>query len=162
MDPFKVLVQGVMLLIHDFFTLVISMLIMVILGLATLGILAGPLSVGLLRMILLYLREGRPLSISDLFYFKNFGRYVAAWYSIELLIGIGLFAAIVPGLYLAAIWLYVLVMMVDLDLDFGEAMVRSKAQVMKSGLAPHIALVGLIMAGMFQQIVVDFVKGLAV
>lgn len=141
MDLVKVLKEAFDQLIKDILPLVVAGLIVVLLSVITLGVLGGPLSAGLLRMILLRLRGGPAPEVADVFYFERFGSYVLAFYALVILVAIGTMLLIVPGLYLATIWIYVLPLMVDRGLNLSDALSESKRMVQDGGLGTHFGLV---------------------
>jgi hypothetical protein len=59
---------------------------------------------------------------------------------IGLLVGLGFLACIIPGVYLAIIWVYALPFMVDRRVPFGEAMSLSSARVKEWGFASHLVV----------------------
>lgn len=144
MDVLKVMKEGLDLLIKDILVLVVAGLAWAVLTVITLGVLGGPLTAGLFRMILLRMREDRTPEFADIFYFERFGRYVVAFYVLTILVGLASLLLVVPGLYLATIWIYVFALMVDRDLSLSQAMSESKALVERGGLGQHFGLVVLL------------------
>ena len=144
MDVIKVFKQSFDLLLDDIVPLVVAGFIVSLLTMLTLGILGGPLMAGLVRMVLLRVREDRTPEIGDLFYFDDFVRYVIAFYGLGILMVIGFMLLVLPGIYLATIWFYVFVLMVDRDIEVGAAISQSRALVYRIGLGPHVVLVALL------------------
>ena len=97
MEVTKVFQHGFVLLLKDFAALVVAGLIVGVLTIVTLGILGGPLTAGMIRMVLLRAREDRPPAIGDVFYFENVGRYVTAFYVLAILLTIAYMSLLVPG-----------------------------------------------------------------
>jgi hypothetical protein len=142
MDVGTALGDGWKVFVRDIGVLIVAGIIAVVLSGVTIGILGGPLYAGLVGMILGRVRDGRPPQIGDVFSrFDRFGRYLAAFYLLVISVGIGLVLLIVPGLYLAAIWLYVFPLMVDRDLTLGEALSESRKMTNAHGLGTHMLVV---------------------
>lgn len=141
MDVMQVLKRGFELLIRDVLPLIVAALIVGGLTAVTLGVLGGPLLAGLYRMILLRIREDRVPQIGDVFYFEHFGNHVGAFYVLTILTSIGFVLLIVPGLYLATIWFYVFVLMVDREIGLSDALSQSKELVERVGLNAHFGVV---------------------
>ena len=104
MDIKSVLKQAFDLLLKDVLPLIVAAFIAGLLTTLTLGILGGPLFAGLLRMLMRRVRDNHTPQIGDVFYFERFGSFVAAFYAVAILTAIGFALLVVPGLYLATIW----------------------------------------------------------
>lgn len=163
MDIGRVLKDSWAIFVKDWGALIVAALIMVLLGVVTLGILFVPLSAGLYLMILRRVREGRKAEVGDVFgCFDRLGAYLVAY---VLFLGIGLVfavivglplvllvihntgarafggflfalalvAAIVVGVYLETIWVYWTILMVDRRRAVIEALKESRTIVMRSG-----------------------------
>ncbi len=137
----KILQHGFVLLLRDIAIMVVATLVVWVLTIATVGMLGGPLSAGLTRMVLLRAQHDRTPEIADVFYFEHFGRYVFAFWVLEILIIVGFVLFLAPGFYLMTIWFYVFILMVDRDLDVWDAMRQSKRLADKYGLWEHLLLI---------------------
>jgi MFS family permease len=101
-------------------------------------ILAGPLLGGYLLLIILYLRENRKPTFSDLFIgFKQFGN-LFLFFLVLLIIFIGFALLVLPGLVFATWWLYVLPLMADRKMSFSDAMRMSMNKVNEKGFFMHL------------------------
>jgi hypothetical protein len=141
MNVGRSLKDGWNLFLADIVPLVVGGLIFSILTPLTLGVLGGPLLAGLYGMALSRARDGRPAQIGDIFRFDRFGTYVAAFYALSILFALGFALLILPGLYLAAIWLYVFPLLVERGVGLGEAMRTSRETVKRAGLSQHLGFV---------------------
>jgi len=130
------------LFVKDIVPLIVGGLIASILGVVTLGILAGPLYGGLVKMIIRRVREKRPAEIGDVFSaMDQFGTLFITSLVLTILIILGLFLCIIPGILLATIWLYVFIFIVDKKMGMGEAMSASKDLVSRVGLGMHLVMI---------------------
>ncbi|MEW6443622.1 MAG: hypothetical protein AB1640_21995 [bacterium] len=105
----------------------------------TLGLLAGPLMGGFVRMALLHIRTGKSPQLGDLAYgFQEFGN-LFFFFVILILVLLGFFLFIVPGVIFSTWWMYALILMVDRKTGYREAMEASKARVTQAGgFFPHL------------------------
>jgi hypothetical protein len=130
------------LFVKDIVPLIVGGLIASILGVVTLGILAGPLYGGLVKMIIRRIREKRPAEIGDVFSaMDQFGTLFITSLVLTILIILGLFLCIIPGILLATIWIYVFIFIVDKRMGMGEAMSASKDLVSRVGLGMHLVMI---------------------
>jgi uncharacterized membrane protein len=89
-------------------------------------VLHGTLMIGVYRAILGML-GGRPPTIDTMFSgFDRFGQAFAAGLVIAILVGMGLFLFIVPGIILALMWFFTFPIMAETDKDFWAAMQASQ------------------------------------
>ncbi len=133
--------QAMRLFVKDLAPLIIAALIAGLLGVLTLGILAGPLFAGLYGMVIGRVRDGRRPEVGDVFDgLDRFWSYAGAALVLVVLVGLASIT-IVGGFLLATIWLYVFPLMVDHRLGLGEAMKASKDLVVRTGFWEHLALV---------------------
>ena len=81
----------------------------------------------LLKIMVRRVREGRAAAFGDLRQgFEGYGTFLAATAVLTILIGLGFVAFIVPGIILATIWCYVLVIIADRRRGLGVALSESK------------------------------------
>jgi hypothetical protein len=147
-DISRVLKNGWELFVKDIGPLLIGYLIAGILSVLTLLILTGPLFGGLFKMVFRRVREGRTAEIGDVFdCMDQFGALFIAVLVLSISIGVGLILLIVPGVYLATIWIYVIPLIVDQKLSLSEAMSKSKELVMANDIGTHFAMLLLIGIG---------------
>lgn len=135
--------HGWKLFVKDIGPLLIGGLIAVALSIVSIGILAGPLMAGLVKMVVGRVRDGRPAEVGDVFAcFDRFWSFFAAFLVLGLLVGLA-WVTIIGGVLLTTIWLYVLPLMVDKGMGLGEAMSASYERVKETGFWEHLALVVL-------------------
>ena len=147
-DVSRVLKNAWELFAKDIAPLLVGGLIAGILMVLTLFILAGPLIGGLFKMVVRRVREARIAEIGDVFdCMGQLGTLFLATLVLSLSIALGLVLLIVPGLYLATIWVYVIPLIVDKRIGLGEAMSKSKELVMTHDIGTHAALLLLIGVG---------------
>jgi hypothetical protein len=145
MDINKIFEDAWKLFVKDIAPLIIGAFLALLLTIVSLGILAGPMAGGLYRMVARRVREGRQADVGDVFSaFDRFWTLFAAALVISILVAIGLVFFILPGLLLAAIWLYVPLFIVDKGMGLGEAMSASRERVSANGLWLHVGIVLLI------------------
>lgn len=104
---------------------VISSLIHVALSVLTLGIMAGPLTVGFLDQVRRR-RAGEAVEVTDIF--RGNAQFLPALIAMVLVavgVGVGLFLFLLPGLYLALFWFSTLVVMAYEGTGALESMARS-------------------------------------
>ena len=130
----------------DIVPLLVGTLIAGLLSIVTLGILAGPLTAGLYKMVVGRVRDGRPAQIGDVFScMDRFWGFL--WAAIVLFALIALASlTIVGGVLLATIWIYVFPFMVDRRMGLTEAMSASYHQVVDNGFWEHLALLVIFIA----------------
>ncbi len=131
------------------------------LGVVASLILCGPMIGGL---SILYLRKirGKFANFGDIFlgFGPAFGSLLGAYLVCMLLIGIGFFLCILPGIYLAVSWVFTIPLVVDKKMGFWEAMELSRKIVTRHwwkmfGFVIVLALLGI--AGLLVCIVGVFV-----
>ncbi|MCX7944222.1 MAG: zinc ribbon domain-containing protein [Deltaproteobacteria bacterium] len=163
MDFNKIFKYSWDLFVRDIVPLLVGGLIASILTVVSLGILAGPLYGGLTKMVIKRVRDKKAPEIGDIF--SAMDQFIILFITtlvLVLLIGLGLFLCIVPGVLLATIWMYVLVYIVDKRVSMGEAMSRSKALVSQVGFGMHLVMVivcGVILGILGMTYIGGFVAG---
>ncbi|GEM_PF-4339542 len=141
MDFNKIFKYSWDLFLKDVVPLIVGGLIAGILGVITLGVLIGPLYGGLVKMIIRRVRENRPAEIRDVFSaMDQFGTLFITTLVLGILITIGFFLCIIPGLLLATIWMYVYVFIIDKKVSMGDAMSLSKKLVSQNGFGMHLVV----------------------
>jgi hypothetical protein len=119
-------------------------LIAYIVGVFAIAVLGMTLYGGLFEMVIGAAREGRPVRFNDLFSgFRKFGSYAMfALVIAGIAIGLSLIAifpiigwiiSAVLGIWIGVLWLYVLPLIADQGLTWGEARLRSQAMVKEVG-----------------------------
>jgi hypothetical protein len=137
----KVMGGGWEIWTRDVVPLVVGGLIAALLGVVTLGILLPVLSAGLYKMVAIRVREDRKPEIGDVFScFDQFWRITWAFLVVGILVGIGLILCIIPGIWMAVNWVYVMPFIVDKRVSTGEAMSLSKQKVGEWGFASHLVI----------------------
>jgi membrane-anchored glycerophosphoryl diester phosphodiesterase (GDPDase) len=110
----------------------------------SLGILTGPLMAGYLLAMIRWLETGKKSDFNDLFAgMKRFGELFSVFFMM-LLILLGYFLVIAPGILLTVWWLYVLPLMAHRGLTLGEAMKASKNKVSEKGFFMHLVFLLII------------------
>ncbi len=142
MDFNKIFKYAWDLFVKDIVALLVGGLLAGIIGLVTLGILAGPMYGGLVKMVIRRVREKRPAEIGDIFSaMDQFGVLFLTTLVLGILIILGFVLCIIPGILLSTIWMYVIVFIVDKRLSMGDAMSRSKEMVTSVGFGMHLVMV---------------------
>lgn len=162
MDFNKIFKYSWEIFVKDIVALLVGGIIASILSLVTLGILAGPLFGGLIKMVIRRVREKRPAEIGDVFSaMDQFGTLFVTTLVLFILIFLASLLCVIPGLLLGTIWIYALVYVVDKKLSMGEAMTSSKSLVMQNGFGMHLLM--LILLGVGSGILsMTYVGGLVV
>lgn len=110
----------------------------------TLGILSGPLMGGYLLAMIRWLETGKRSEFNDLFAgMKRFGELFPVFFMM-LLILLGYFLVLAPGILMTVWWLYVLPLMAHQGLSMGAAMRSSKGKVGEKGFFMHLVFLLLI------------------
>jgi len=143
---------GVGMLILAFVGYVVGLFAIMVLSMTFYG--------GLFEMVIGAARENRPVVFSDLFSgFKKFGSYaIFALVMAGIVIGLsllniipilGTLAMIAILLWIEVLWLYVLPLIADQGLTFGEAQTRSRAMVKDVGWWKTFAMLILLMVAIW-------------
>ncbi len=104
------------------------------------SIFGGPLMAG---YMFLFVKKFRNESVSVMDIFKGFTRFiplVIAFYLTKILIAIGLFLLIIPGLIFIARYFFVELLILDKNIGVSEAMALNKQMVSKRGLWNYVIL----------------------
>lgn len=140
MDIVKAFIDAWNIYVKNFFTILLTTLVVMFLGVITLGILYIPLLVGL-QMMFVKAKRGEPITLSDVF--APMKRFFAIFFGsiwIGILVAIGLILLIVPGLIWASWWMFALLFIVDKNMGIGAGMRASKEIVRKNNLWMHLLL----------------------
>ncbi|MFC1563072.1 hypothetical protein ACFL4Z_03375 [candidate division KSB1 bacterium] len=131
----------------NFLAFVLASLTLFILGPLTIFILFGPLQAGLMMMILSSMKNEVKPKFDDLFkYFNRFVSFLIGFYIPAILGFIGLFFLIIPGLLIFTIWIYILILIADKNLDVVDAMKKSYNLVINNNIWMHIILILIVTA----------------
>jgi len=110
----------------------------------TLGILTGPLMGGYLLAMIQWLETGKRCEFNDLFAgMKRVAELFSVFFML-LLIMLGYFLVMAPGIVMTVWWVYVLPLMAHRGLTLGEAMKSSKNKVGEKGFFMHLVFLLLI------------------
>jgi hypothetical protein len=125
--------------------LILMTLVMLIVGVITLGILAPVTLAGYMQSILLMIREGREPKIQDLFSeMKLFLPLLVFGVVVTLAIFIGFMLLFIPGLLIAVAvafsCLYVIPLMTDKRMGLIDAIKGSYAMAVKDNISDHIVV----------------------
>ncbi len=121
---------------------ILASIIVLTLGVFTLFILMGPLQAGLLMMILSSIKNKEKPKFDDLFkYFNRFVSLLIGFYIPAVCGAIGSIFLIFPGLLIFTIWMYVLLLIADKDMDAAKAMKESYNLVVNNNIWKHIILI---------------------
>lgn len=112
------------------------------------------------HMMLRRIREQRPADYGDMQSFDQIGAFAIAAVVLGIIIGIGYFLLIIPGLFLTTIWLYALPLIGDRRLTLSQAMAESRRLAAVPGLFTTFAawLVGAVVVA----IVVAILNGVPI
>jgi len=134
--------------LEDLAPFLLAGFILSIINLVTYGFLTGPFICGLMYMTLKKLR-GEKIEVADGFKgFENFGHTFLAGIVYNILVGVGFFFLIIPGLILGAMFIYMFPFIVDKKMDFVQAFKASK-DLVKGNLLEHtlfflvVSLIGI-------------------
>src|SRR5664280_1788696 len=114
MDVGAVLGESWRIYVRDIVVLVVATLVAGFLTIVTIGILGGAMYAGLYLMVIERIRDGQTPRVGDVFdcmdrWLQLFGTTL----TLVILIAIGFVLFIVPGVYLAIIWAFVLPLMAE-------------------------------------------------
>ncbi|MFH0886765.1 MAG: hypothetical protein V1843_01225 [bacterium] len=127
--------------IKNFMTLIISMVIVAVLSVLTLGILVPVLITGF-QMMFIKLKRGQEVTTNDLFVYMNkFWILLCAAVVGAIAVMIGLILFIIPGLMIATLLMYALLLIADKDMDIGAAFSKSSEIVKKNNFWMHFLFV---------------------
>jgi hypothetical protein len=141
------------------FLLLLGGLLVQLLIILSLGILAGPLAGGFLLTLITYFRSGRPPVFNDLFIGLQRLLQLLPFFLLGLLIMVGFFFFVIPGIIFITWWLYTLPLMADQQLPLSQAMRASYRKVRERGFFMH--LVFLFMITVFPTLLIN-VAGLII
>ncbi|MBU0484066.1 MAG: hypothetical protein KKB30_06085 [Proteobacteria bacterium] len=120
---------------------------------ASFGLLSGPMLGGYILMFVYYLRDRKEPTFNDLFAgLQRFGE-LFAYFFVGVLIFIGFFLLIIPGVILAVWWVYSLFLMADRKMPVGRALGESRDKVTAGGFIMH--LVFIFMVGVAPAIIIN-------
>jgi len=128
----------------DFFVFVIGGFVIQFLSSLSLGILIGPLMGGYLLLMLNWLRRGERPQFGEVFSGMQRFRELFPVFFLFLLVLLGYFLFIIPGVLMTVWWMYVLFLMVDKRISLADAMAESKAKVGEKGFFMHFVFIILI------------------
>lgn len=143
MDIVKAFTEAWNIYIKNFFLIFLSTLVVIILGVLTLGLLYLPLLIGL-EMLFVKAKRGEAIMLNDIF--APVPRFFAMLFGslwMALLIVIGIILLVVPGLCWATWWMYALLFIYDKKLGIGAGMRASKEIVRKDNLWMHLLFLAL-------------------
>lgn len=124
--------------------MIIGGLLALLMNIASIGLLSGPIFGGYFLGIVWYFREGRRPEVADIFLgFQRFGALLPFIIS-TLLVIVGFFLLIIPGFLLWVWWMYVLLLMADKKLSLAESMAASRRKVQEKGFFMHCVFLVLI------------------
>ena len=124
--------------------LLLGGLLIQLLNSVTLSILYGPLLGGYMLMAILLLRDEKKPAFNDLFNGFQFFRLLFPYFFVFLAKLIGFMLFVLPGVLFATWWIYVLPLMVDRKIGFGEAMRISSDKVSETGFFMHMVFLLLV------------------
>ena len=98
------------------------------------GIALTPMYAGMYQIVFRRVREGRRATFGDIW--ACYGRFVSlvlSYVALSFLIFIGFVFFVVPGVYMAVIWVYAWPLIIDKRMSLGEAMSQSRRMVGATG-----------------------------
>jgi len=126
----------------NFLVFILASIIVLTLGIFTIFILMGPLQAGLMMMILSSIKNKEKPKFDDLFkYFNRFASLLIGFYIPAVCSAIGSIFLIFPGLLIFTIWMYVLLLIADKDVEAVKAMKESYNLVVNNNIWKHIILI---------------------
>jgi hypothetical protein len=126
------------IMIKNLGIILISLIIILIMTIVTLGVMYLPLMIGL-QMLFVKAARGKAIASNEIFDpMKRYFSLVFGNLGILLLIVFGLLLLVVPGLAWASWWMYALLFMVDKNLHIEAGMKASKELVRKNGTWWHL------------------------
>jgi hypothetical protein len=128
----------------EFVVFVIGGFLIQILSALSLGILVGPLMGGYILLMVRYLRKGQRPMFNDIFSGMQRFRELFPVFFLILLVLLGYFLFIIPGVIMTVWWMYVLFLMVDRRISLADAMAESKAKVSEKGFFMHFVFILLV------------------
>jgi len=143
------------ILIKNLGTIIISLIIVVILSVVTLGILYIPLLIGL-QMLFVKAKRGQAISSNEVLDpIKRYFSLVFGSMGIGILIFFGILLFIVPGLAWASWWMYAALYIYDKNMHIEDGMRSSKEVVRKNGTWWHLLF--LVVAWVIDNVVIWFI-----
>ncbi|MBU0671887.1 MAG: hypothetical protein KJ732_02535 [Candidatus Margulisbacteria bacterium] len=124
--------------LKNFGTIIISLIIVIILSVVTLGILSLPLFIGFQMLFVKAMRKKKIVANEVLDPIKRFFSLVSGYFAIGLLILFGCLLLLVPGLAWASWWMYGLLFIYDKNMHIEDGMRSSKELVRKNGTWWHL------------------------
>lgn len=122
----------------NFVILVVAMAIVFVLSLVTIGIMV-PVLLPAYQMMFLRLKHGEAVTTNDLFLYVNkFGRLFITFIIIGGLTFVGTIFLVVPGVMIATLFMYSLLLIAEDDLSIMEALKKSSDIVIARGFWIHI------------------------
>jgi hypothetical protein len=149
LDVEKVMKQAWDLFTKEIVPLLVGSIIAAILSTVSLFILAPVLHAGLYKMLIRRVREGRPAEIGDVFScFDQFGTLFVTGLVVVLAVSVGLVLCVIPGLFLALVWMYSTPLIIDKKMGMGDALGKSWNMVMGQ-FGQHVVmfLIALVVLG---------------
>jgi len=132
--------EGGKLFLSSLPTFIIASLLFWLVLIFSFSIFGGPLIAG---YILIFVKKLRNENVSPTDIFKGFTRFiplVIAFYLTKILIAIGIFLLIIPGLIFIARYFFVEILILDKNIGVREAMKLNKQMVSKRGLWNYVIL----------------------
>lgn len=140
MDVGRCVNDAIELFQRNWLILIVAAILFDVLTLFSLLILAGPLYGGICLMLLRACqRESKQVDLGDMFRcFDRFLRLLGLFFIPLIPVLLGLVLCILPGLYLATIWMFPFYLVVDKDLRLFESLGVSKEIVMRKGFGINL------------------------
>lgn len=123
---------------------ILGSLIIVVMNVATLGVLSGPIIGGYFIGVLKFVRNDQKPLFNDLFAgFQRLG-YLFSFILVTVLTILGFFLLFIPGLVLMTWWIYVLLLMIDTNMPLSQAMTESRKKVQEKGFFMHFVFIAIL------------------
>jgi len=130
--------------IKNFGTIIISLIIVIILSLVTLGVLSLPLFIGFQMLFVKAMGKKKITANEVLDPINRFFSLTFGYMGIFILIFFGCLLFLVPGLVWASWWLYALLFIYDRNMHIEDGMRASKELVRKNGTWWHLLFLAVI------------------
>lgn len=143
MDIGRCMNDAVAVFRKNWLPLVLASIIVDVLVVASLLILAGPLSGGYSKMVLNAIRrEDKAVNLGDLFgCFNRFFGLLGLFFLCSIAVTVGLALLVIPGVVLMTIWLFPFFLIVDKDMRVFQSLGVSLNIVTRKGLGATLLLV---------------------
>nr|MBF0221015.1 hypothetical protein [Desulfobulbaceae bacterium] len=123
---------------------ILGSLIVLVMNVATIGLLSGPIIGGYFIGVLKFVRDDQKPVLNDLFAgFQRLG-YLFSFILVSILTIFGFLLLVIPGLVMMTWWIYVLLLMIDTNMPLSQAMAVSRKKVQEKGFFRHFVFIAML------------------